>query len=166
MKKQALSKLVLFRRLGHLTPILSLTCSSLDGWDIWSPWTPCSSSCGGGEMKRSRFCLLFGEEECVGNEHDSKACNQHMCPGQWRIFERNSVRISNVGRSLRLLGYNFFKTSQIQISPDFYFHSVWDQSNQLETNWGWNSQNHQIVSFCRTHHIWSNLIRISLSHLV
>ena len=47
---------------------------------LWGEWSTCSTSCGGGEMKRSRSCLT----SCESSSEDltqTQACNDQQCPG-------------------------------------------------------------------------------------
>ncbi|XP_035167157.1 SCO-spondin-like, partial [Oxyura jamaicensis] len=46
-------------------------------WGEWSPWGPCSVSCGGGEQLRRRDCPPPGG--CPGLALQSKTCNTHVC---------------------------------------------------------------------------------------
>ncbi|KAM9572871.1 SCO-spondin-like [Guaruba guarouba] len=50
-------------------------------WGAWSPWGPCSVSCGGGERLRRRQCH---RPECVGLGLQSQMCNTHVCRGECR----------------------------------------------------------------------------------
>lgn len=70
-------------------------------WNEWTQFSPCSTTCGGGQQQRQRLCLggrhgdqltptLFiycGETSgtmCVGNAVESRPCSQQPCPtGQW-----------------------------------------------------------------------------------
>ncbi|XP_064364124.1 SCO-spondin-like [Dromaius novaehollandiae] len=52
------------------------TCAEEEPWDEWSPWGPCSVSCGGGEQMRSRTCR---QRECPGLPEQSRTCNTHVC---------------------------------------------------------------------------------------
>jgi hypothetical protein len=48
----------------------------------WTPWSPCSLSCGGGEMLRSRDVVTPAEhkgEPCPGTE-ETMVCNDEPCP--------------------------------------------------------------------------------------
>ncbi|XP_039283043.1 semaphorin-5B [Nilaparvata lugens] len=49
------------------------TCQSLQGWDNWSPWTPCDS---GQQEHRTRQCLALnpGPELCQGHSRESRMC--------------------------------------------------------------------------------------------
>lgn len=57
-------------------------------WGNWSPYTLCSSSCGGGVSHRSRPCLRNGQvisnmSFCIrflkGRSRKFKYCNRHPC---------------------------------------------------------------------------------------
>ncbi|XP_074753624.1 SCO-spondin-like [Athene noctua] len=45
-------------------------------WGAWSPWGPCSVSCGGGERLRRRQCQ---GPACPGLGLQSQICNTHVC---------------------------------------------------------------------------------------
>ncbi|KAF7236260.1 SCO-spondin, partial [Varanus komodoensis] len=51
-------------------------CPEEAAWEGWSPWAPCSVSCGGGEQVRTRRCLRPG---CRGLATQSKTCNSQVC---------------------------------------------------------------------------------------
>nr|XP_019929037.2 uncharacterized protein LOC105343589 isoform X3 [Crassostrea gigas] len=81
---------------GHDTE--SQPCSSQDcpvvngGWSIWSAWSTCTVSCGGGTQTRSRTCSdpapLNGGDECLGQDTESQDCNSDGCKvdGGWSIW--------------------------------------------------------------------------------
>ncbi|KAL5272728.1 hypothetical protein ACHWQZ_G000802 [Mnemiopsis leidyi] len=65
----------------------------VDGqWGHWGRWDQCSEICGGGNQTRTRQCNRpaprNGGAECVGNDHQSRDCNQKPCPidGGWGVF--------------------------------------------------------------------------------
>ncbi|GFS05121.1 brain-specific angiogenesis inhibitor 1 [Elysia marginata] len=53
----------------------------------WTDWSPCSVSCGGGVVNRSRDCYgpFYGGKSCEGPWDEQKICNDHPCPedGAW-----------------------------------------------------------------------------------
>ncbi|XP_060137056.1 SCO-spondin-like [Zootoca vivipara] len=51
-------------------------CPEEEAWGDWSPWEPCSVSCGGGEQMRIRRCR---EPDCQGLAAQSKTCNTQVC---------------------------------------------------------------------------------------
>ncbi|KAF7648727.1 hypothetical protein LDENG_00152740 [Lucifuga dentata] len=52
-------------------------CSDSSGpWLLWSGWSVCSVSCGGGQQSRSRLCSL---PPCSGLSRQSKTCNTQVC---------------------------------------------------------------------------------------
>ncbi|VDH96262.1 Hypothetical predicted protein [Mytilus galloprovincialis] len=62
----------------------------VDGsWTEWSEWNNCTDVCGGGIKSRNRTCSdpepQFGGMDCIGNNTESKLCNEHYCPvdGNW-----------------------------------------------------------------------------------
>ena len=53
------------------------------GWSHWGSWSACSTTCGEGEMLRSRTCT----GPCLLNEHgahEAKPCNMASCQGEQR----------------------------------------------------------------------------------
>ena len=49
---------------------------------MWSTWTPCSKSCGGGKSQRSRTVVqeaMFGGTICQGNFEESMECGTGCC---------------------------------------------------------------------------------------
>ncbi|XP_027665254.2 A disintegrin and metalloproteinase with thrombospondin motifs 13 isoform X4 [Falco cherrug] len=52
-------------------------------WSGWSPFSPCSRSCGGGVVLRQRFCNnprpAFGGQECRGASVQAEMCNTQDC---------------------------------------------------------------------------------------
>ena len=63
-------------------------------WSQWQPWTPCSTTCGNGYQKRSRFVTqpaqYFGKQ-CLGGALQTQQCNNLPCPvdcqwSQWSIW--------------------------------------------------------------------------------
>ncbi|KAJ7322393.1 hypothetical protein JRQ81_018680, partial [Phrynocephalus forsythii] len=68
---------------GQLACVFSL-CPVDGGFTPWSPWSPCSLTCGGlGNMTRSRDCTnptpANGGKECAGPRVDSKYCQALDC---------------------------------------------------------------------------------------
>ncbi|NXF12445.1 HMCN1 protein, partial [Smithornis capensis] len=62
----------------------------VDGkWAMWSSWSACSVSCGGGSRQRSRLCSdpapQFGGHKCEGSDIQMDFCNNDPCPvhGSW-----------------------------------------------------------------------------------
>ncbi|XP_066544690.1 SCO-spondin [Amia ocellicauda] len=51
-------------------------CTDSGPWGVWSPWSLCSVSCGGGEQTRSRACRL---PPCPGPGRQSKTCSTQVC---------------------------------------------------------------------------------------
>ncbi|XP_054713925.1 hemicentin-1-like [Uloborus diversus] len=67
-----------------------LEVCAVDGeWSIWSEWSLCSSSCGGGKRERIRKCdspsPSFGGRYCSGSHVQTDYCNNAQCPvhGSW-----------------------------------------------------------------------------------
>ncbi|NXY61032.1 HMCN1 protein, partial [Callaeas wilsoni] len=62
----------------------------VDGkWSLWSSWSACSMSCGGGSRQRTRHCSdpapQFGGHKCEGSDIQVDFCNSDPCPvhGNW-----------------------------------------------------------------------------------
>uniref|UniRef100_A0A8C8E9P1 Uncharacterized protein n=1 Tax=Otus sunia TaxID=257818 RepID=A0A8C8E9P1_9STRI len=60
-------------------PSCSPSHSAEAPWGAWSPWGPCSVSCGGGERLRRRQCQ---GPACPGLGLQSQMCNTHVCRGE------------------------------------------------------------------------------------
>ena len=65
----------------------------LDGdWGSWLSWSICSTSCGGGERARARYCdspePVNGGVICSGSAQQVDQCNNDACPidGQWMAW--------------------------------------------------------------------------------
>ena len=57
-------------------------------WGAWSVWETCSVTCGGGTQERNRTIsqpALNNGTDCVGNDTESKSCNNNGCPGNAEI---------------------------------------------------------------------------------
>jgi hypothetical protein len=56
---------------------------------LWSEWTDCSATCGGGLSTRRRSCTYpepqFGGKDClsaIGPGTETKTCRTEKCPGR------------------------------------------------------------------------------------
>lgn len=58
------------------------------GFGDWSPWSPCTASCGGGQQYRTRTCE---RHNCDGTAKMARACNTQPCKGEHfrERFNRN-----------------------------------------------------------------------------
>ena len=59
----------------------------IDGnWGTWSSWHECSVTCGGGTQTSTRQCndppVLFGGQECPGENERTQNCNEQNCPSK------------------------------------------------------------------------------------
>ena len=66
------------------------------GWGFWSEWTPCSATCGQGQINRMRMCR-GGEIECPGFPEqavETKICEIQKCTS-------GSELVKNVANDLR-----------------------------------------------------------------
>ena len=52
-------------------------------WTSWTPFSPCTANCGGGNQSRSRNCWNAGSDhyvfDCPGNSSERRSCNTHRC---------------------------------------------------------------------------------------
>ncbi|XP_069815842.1 SCO-spondin-like [Dendropsophus ebraccatus] len=59
-------------------------CPETGNWSVWSDWTDCTKSCGGGVRLRSRTCTnptpSGGEDYCEGPSTEMEACQLLPCP--------------------------------------------------------------------------------------
>lgn len=64
-------------------------CPVDGGWTIFTAWSDCSVTCGGGTETRLRACTAplptNGGASCVGDSTESRSCNEDVCPtdGKW-----------------------------------------------------------------------------------
>ncbi|XP_005404818.1 PREDICTED: SCO-spondin [Chinchilla lanigera] len=58
-------------------------CAVPSGWTLWSPWSDCPVSCGGGRRVRTRTCTVLGaqrkEPPCPGSDTQTQPCGQQPC---------------------------------------------------------------------------------------
>ena len=66
----------------------------IDGrWTDWKGATKCDVQCGGGHLRKERFCTdpapAYGGKPCVGDSVMTAECNSHPCPidGGWTQWE-------------------------------------------------------------------------------
>ena len=53
-------------------------------WSVWTRWSKCSKSCGGGSQKRRRTIARtakHGGKRCDGSNTARQSCNIKKCPG-------------------------------------------------------------------------------------
>ena len=55
------------------------------GFSLWSDWSVCDKSCGGGKQHRYRHCNSphpqYGGNNCDGDLEETNACQSDACPG-------------------------------------------------------------------------------------
>ena len=70
-------------------------CPVDGGWGSWSPYSPCSKICGGGDKERTRQCNnpipLHGGAVCSGESNQIESCNLQACAkdggwGSWSSY--------------------------------------------------------------------------------
>ncbi|XP_021322656.1 adhesion G protein-coupled receptor B1 isoform X21 [Danio rerio] len=69
----------------------------VDGqWQLWSTWSGCTKTCGGGSQQRQRLCYgpFFGGEACPGDREEVRRCNEKRCPEPHEICDEENF--SNV----------------------------------------------------------------------
>uniref|UniRef100_A0A5F8HK07 Semaphorin 5B n=1 Tax=Monodelphis domestica TaxID=13616 RepID=A0A5F8HK07_MONDO len=73
----------------------SQPCPVRGAWSCWTPWSPCSASCGGGHYQRTRSCTSPapspGEDICIGLHTEEALCATQSCPGGWSLWAEWSV---------------------------------------------------------------------------
>ncbi|TRY86371.1 hypothetical protein DNTS_012145 [Danionella cerebrum] len=65
----------------------------VDGqWQLWSSWSSCTKTCGGGSQQRQRLCYgpLFGGEPCPGDREEVRSCNEKRCPEPHEICDEEN----------------------------------------------------------------------------
>ncbi|XP_052285147.1 SCO-spondin-like isoform X5 [Dreissena polymorpha] len=64
----------------------------VDGvWLLWTDWTACNATCGGGSRNRTRECKFPTHQHgnyCVGNATETETCSPNLCPvnGHWSAW--------------------------------------------------------------------------------
>lgn len=96
---------------GHFTESLNCNyhhCPIDGGFSVWSIWSPCSVTCGGGSSRRSRSCSnpspLYGGKNCNGDKGEIVLCNTHHCPidgkyGDWSSWSKCSLSCGGGSKS-------------------------------------------------------------------
>ena len=54
-------------------------------WSTWSNWSSCSKTCGNGLQERKRTKPTRAEnggKECIGNNNETRSCNEGFCTGK------------------------------------------------------------------------------------
>ncbi|XP_070073082.1 A disintegrin and metalloproteinase with thrombospondin motifs 15 isoform X2 [Drosophila takahashii] len=79
------------------------------GWGPWTPFTPCSLTCGGGVQESWRECShpapKNGGKYCTGSRKKYRSCNTHPCPpGSMDAREQQCYSMN--GRDLNIPGVN------------------------------------------------------------
>ncbi|KAK2535360.1 Adamts13 [Columba guinea] len=69
-------------------------------WSVWSPFSSCSRSCGGGVVLRQRFCNnprpAFGGQECRGASIQVEMCNTQACSVTQQDFMAEQCAATNL----------------------------------------------------------------------
>uniref|UniRef100_H3AY29 Sema5A/B-like TSP-1 type 1 domain-containing protein n=1 Tax=Latimeria chalumnae TaxID=7897 RepID=H3AY29_LATCH len=70
-------------------------CPVKGSWSCWSPWSQCSTTCGGGHYQRTRTCTnpapSNGGDICIGLHTEEALCNTHPCEGGWSDWSEWSL---------------------------------------------------------------------------
>ncbi|XP_078059946.1 SCO-spondin-like [Mustelus asterias] len=75
--------------MGKIVNCTERLCNVSGDWSDWTPWSGCSTSCGGGNQHRFRFCnkppVSGNGLPCIGPEEEDAPCNIQQCPrdGHW-----------------------------------------------------------------------------------
>jgi len=84
---------------GRLEQQRNVKKDLVGSWSTWAKWSPCSKSCGGGKKVRVRTCNK--DENCKGQDLQSKTCNSEDCEGIFiNILDRRSL--TNISRRGKL----------------------------------------------------------------
>uniref|UniRef100_H2Y3E3 Hemicentin-1 n=1 Tax=Ciona intestinalis TaxID=7719 RepID=H2Y3E3_CIOIN len=106
----------------------------------WTPWRPCTVSCGGGTRSRSRTCANGdpGEPDCIGSVGDIEQCNTQDCPfwGEWSPY--GSCRVScGGGTRMRIRRcFNGIAGGPGCVGNDVQVASCNNQTCPMFSNWG------------------------------
>uniref|UniRef100_UPI00398F37F4 SCO-spondin-like n=1 Tax=Pristiophorus japonicus TaxID=55135 RepID=UPI00398F37F4 len=80
---------------GRITNCTQRLCDVNGDWSDWTPWSDCSTSCGGGAQHRFRFCsnppASGNGLPCIGPDQDVTPCNVQQCSraggwGEWAMW--------------------------------------------------------------------------------
>ena len=92
-------------------------CPVHGGWSEWTPYTPCSKTCGVGVTRRTRTCTnpmpQFGGFDCEGYSFEEKICDTKIsCPinGKWGLW-------TSWGKCSVLCGIGFQQRNRICNNP-------------------------------------------------
>ena len=96
----------------YLTSILSSVFKSINllnivngGFTLWTQWSTCTRTCGGGTTTRQRFCtnpapanggLTCAQQQAtIGNAVETISCSTNGCPGRF-YFDRPNMLFHNL----------------------------------------------------------------------
>lgn len=92
------------------------------GWSVWTLWTPCSNTCGGGQSKRKRKCdnpkPANGGRDCRGSKNQTRKCNDGACP---KICKRKLEIgvLTDASTSVTLHNYQIVQDFIIKLTREF-----------------------------------------------
>nr|XP_061807746.1 thrombospondin-2-like [Nerophis lumbriciformis] len=73
-------------------------------WSLWSPWSPCTTTCGIGNITRIRLCDRQPARKggCTGTDVETKPCNNTPCPvpGGWTSWSEWGLCSKSCGGGL------------------------------------------------------------------
>ena len=78
---------------------MSLTIIGSDrvnvSWTLWTSWSVCSQTCGGGTSFRTRSCSNRGalDSVCLGKAQEIQSCQTTKCMGELDIYILKNVKI-------------------------------------------------------------------------
>lgn len=94
----------------------------VDGdWGLWTQWSSCSKTCGGGQQERTRACDFprpaHGGHNCHGDVRGQRSCNSLHCPvdGGFSLWSQWSTCMKSSGCQ----GYKKRMRTCTSPSPDY-----------------------------------------------
>lgn len=79
---------------GHLTqqrPCNMQSCQQAgqQGWSLWGVWSPCTVTCGQGQVNRQRWCNTPRQPQtCRGTDRQTRGCSKQSCGVLWTAWSQ------------------------------------------------------------------------------